>query len=124
MSVLVLLDLSAERDTIGHDILLHRLQYVFGIQGTVLSWLRFYLTNRFQIVSTQSTHSDQIELCCGVPQGSVLGPILFILSTQPLTSVIFKHPISHMLYADDLQVYKSFDLDDCLSSILCVEKCI
>ena len=124
MSVLVLLDLSAAFDTIDHDILLHRLQHVFGIQGTVLSWFRSYLTKRFQIVSTQGTHSDQIELCCGVPQGSVLGPILFILYTQPLTSVILKHPVSHMLYADDTQVYKSFDLDDCLSSILCVEKCV
>ena len=65
---------------------------------------RSYLTKRFQIISTQGTHSDQIELCCGVPQGSVLGPILFILYTQPLTSVILKHPVSHMLYADDTQV--------------------
>ena len=48
----------------------------------------------------------------------------FILYTQPLTSVIVKHPVSHMLYADDTQVYQSFHLDDCLSSILCVEKCV
>ena len=118
MSVLVLLDLSAAFDTIDHGILLHRLQNVFGIQGTVLSWFRSYLTKRFQIVSTQSTHFDQIELCCGVPKAPVLGPILFILYTQPLINVIFKHLVSHMLYADDTQVYKSFDLDDCLSSIL------
>ena len=56
--------------------------------------------------------------------GSVLEPILLILYTQSLTSVILKHAVSHMLYADDMQqVYKSFDLDDCLSSILCVEMC-
>ena len=85
----------------------------------MLSWFRSYLTNRFQIVSTQGTHSDQIELCCGVLQGSVLGPILFILYSQPI--VILKHPVSHMLYADDTQVYKLFDSDDCLFSILCVE---
>ena len=100
--VLVLLYLSAAFDTIDHDILLHHLQHVFDIQGPVLSWFRSHLTKRFQIVSTQDTHSDQIELCYGVPQGSVLGPILFILYTQPLTSVILKHPVSHMLYADDL----------------------
>ena len=94
--VLVLLDLPAAFDTIYHDILLHCLQHVFSIQGTVLSWFRSFLTKRFQIVSTQGTHSDQIELCSGVPRGSVLGPILFILYTQPLTSVILKHPVSHM----------------------------
>ena len=47
--------------------------------------------------------------------------ILFILYTQPLTSVILKYPVSHMLYVDDTQ---SFDLDDCLSSIFCIEKCV
>ena len=103
LSVLVLLDLSAAFDTIDHDILLHRLQHVFGIQGTVLSWLRFYLTKRFEIVSTQGTHSDQTVLCCGVPHDSVLGPILFVFYTQPLTSVTLKHPVSHILYADDTQ---------------------
>ena len=71
--------------------------------------------------STQGTHSDQIELCCGVPQGSVLGLILFILYTQSLTSVILIHPVSHMLYANDTQVYKSFDLDDWLF-LFCVLK--
>ena len=110
LSVLVLLDLSAVFDTIDHDTLLHHLQDVFGIQDTVLSWFRSYITKILQIfVLTQSTHSDQIELCCGVPQGSVLGPILFILYTQPLTVVILSHPVSHMLYADDMQVYESFN---------------
>ena len=51
-------------------------------------------------------------------------PFFFVLYTQPLTSVILKNPASHMLYAEDTHVYKSFDLDDCLSSILCVEKCL
>ena len=97
LSVLVLLDLSAAFDTIDHDILVYHIQHVFGIQGTVLFWFRSYLTKRFQIVSTQGTHSDRIELCCSVPQGSVLGPFLFILYTHPLTSVILKHPVSHML---------------------------
>jgi len=56
-----------------------------------------YLTKRFQIVSTQGTHSDQIEMCCGAS----LGPILYIPYLQPLTSVILKHPVSHMVSSDD-----------------------
>ena len=71
-SVLVLLDLSTALDTVDHDILLHRLHHAFGIQDKALSWFKSYLTNKFQMVSIQDTISDSTELCCGVPQGSVL----------------------------------------------------
>ena len=89
LSVLVLLDLSAVFDTIDHDILLHCLQHVFGIQSTVLSWFRSYFTKRFQIVSTQVTHSDQIELCCSVPHGSVLYNPFFLFCIHYLLLVLF-----------------------------------
>ena len=79
--VLVLLDLSAVFDIIDHDILLYRLHHVFGIQGTVLSWFRSYLTYMFQRVSIQSILSDPVELCCGVPQGSDLSLYLSFLSS-------------------------------------------
>ena len=76
------------------------------------------------MVSIQGILSDPVELCCGVPQGSVLGPILFNLYTQPLTHVILNHPVSHMLYADDTQMYKSCNANDLVSSIICVEQCV
>ena len=72
------------------------------------------------ILKWQKIHNENWSLSAS----SILGPILFILYTQPLTSVILKHPVFHMLYADDTQVYKLFDLDDCLSSIPCIEKCV
>ena len=56
--------------------------------------------------------------------GSFLGPILFILYTQPLTHVILNHLVSHMEYADDMHVYKSCNVNDLASAILCVEKCV
>ena len=74
------------------------------------------------MVSIHDTISNPVELCCGAPQGSVLGPIIFILYTQPLTHVILNHPVSHMLYADDTQIYKSCNVTDLASAIRCVEK--
>ena len=115
--VLVLLDLSAAFDTVDHDMLLHRLHHVFGIQDKAMSWFKSYLTNIFQMVSIQDTISDPVELCCHVPQGSVLGPILFILYTQSLSHVILNHPVSHMLYADDTHIYG-------FSYFLCRELCV
>ena len=71
------------------DILLHCLHHVFGIQDKALFWFKSYLANRFQMVSIQDNISDPVELCYDIPQGSVLGPIIFIFYTQPLTHVIF-----------------------------------
>ena len=120
LSVLVLLHISAAFDTIDHDILLHR-QHIFSIQGIVLTWFQILSHLKISYCFNSWYSFWPNRFCCGIPHGSVVGPILFILYTQPLTSVILKHPVSHMLYADDTQVYKSFDLNDCLSSILCVE---
>ena len=85
MSLLNLLDLSAAFDTIDHDILLHRLENVFGIQNSVLSFFRFYFTERKQMVSISGYSSNPFTLLHGVPQGLVLGPILFLLYTQALS---------------------------------------
>ena len=108
LSVLLLLDLSAAFDTIDHQILLSRLDTVFGIRSTALDWFRSYLSDRKQFVMVDNSSSATVPLQYGVPQGSVLGPLLFVLYTTPLSGVISKHSVSHKLFADDTQLQKSF----------------
>ena len=84
VSILTRLDVSTAFYTIDHSILLCRLEHHFGVSGLALSWFKSYLPNRFQFVSISSSNSKLSKLDYGVPQGSVLGPILFVLYTQPL----------------------------------------
>ena len=77
VSILFLLDLSSAFDTTNHSILLERLQSTFGISGSALQWLRSYILDRLQVVVVNSIPSIPQCLIFGVPQGSVLGPILF-----------------------------------------------
>ena len=82
VSVLTLFDLSAAFDTIDHTFLLQRLAHVFGIHSTALYWLFSYLSNRTQTVTVKNCSSAPVPGCSGVPQGSVLGPVLFVFSTM------------------------------------------
>ena len=124
VSLLSLLDLSSAFDTVDHDILLQRLQHTFGFEGTVLAWLRSYLSGRTQTVCINGKYSESQDICQGVPQGSVLGPILFCLYVQPVSSVINRHPVSLMQYADDTQLYSSFDVSNASSAVRNIETCI
>ena len=123
----ILLDLSAAFDTIDHHKLLNLLEVCFGINGTVLLWVESYLMSRSQHVKIGTAVSEVIALLFGVPQGSVLGPILFILYTTLLAKVIEAHSLSLHLYADDTQLYIGFKVNDPVSTadtLTRLENCI
>jgi len=106
-SALVLLDLSAAFDTVDHEVLLKRLDISYGVTGCALKWFQSYLCGRTQHVRLGLTKSSIVRLLCGVPQGSVLGPILFVLYTADLVRLIEQHGLHGHLYADDTQVIGS-----------------
>ena len=112
VSVVGLLDLSSAFDTIDHTILLKRLQLSFGIEGRVLDWFESYVSNRFQSVIVDGLLSEASSLLYGVPQGSVLGPILFTLYSQPLSDIISSHDLQYQKYADDTEISSSSKPDN------------
>ena len=108
MVAALFLDMSAAFDTVDHGVLLKRLSQDFGFKSKVLEWFTSYLTNRSFSVIINNEHSDVFTLLYGVPQGSLLGPLLFILYTKQLSDIALKHGLHIQIYADDTTLYIDF----------------
>ena len=113
VACLILLDLSVAFDTIDQDILLGRLKSRFAVTGTTLNWLWSYLKHRTQAVEIDApmsggSRSAFVLLESGIPQGSVLGPILLTIYTVPIGDICRRHQVEFHLYMDDTQIYFSF----------------
>ena len=121
---LILLDLSVAFDTVDHTIFLTFLRRHMGLSGQALDVMESYLSGRTQCVSINGVLSELKELECGVPQGSVLGPIEFCIYTIPLGAILKYHKINYHIYADDTQIYCSFKIDSLDEVLDRVSKCI
>ena len=107
--ILVLLDLSAAFDTVDHSLLLRRLSERIGIKGIALDWFSSYLSERQHRVLIDDQFSEMFTVHYGVPQGSVLGPLLFMLYLLPLRDLLRALSVNYHLYADDTQLYFTAD---------------
>jgi len=105
LAVLMLLDLSAAFDCVDHATLLQRLRVSYGLEGDVISWFESYLSGRLQCVRSSKSSSSPSTLLYGVPQGSVLGPILSLLYTAEVLQTVKRHQLHPHAYADDTQIY-------------------
>ena len=111
----IFLDLQKAFDTVNHQILLNKLHH-YDIRGTDLAWFTSYLSNRSHYVSVNGYNSSHRNITCGVPQGSVLGPLLFLIYINDLPSSSSK--LSFYLFADDTNIYFESDSLNTLQKVV------
>jgi hypothetical protein len=122
--LLALLDLSAAFDCVDHAVLISRLRETFGIDGLALDWTSSFLSDRTQYVSFNDSVSVATIVDCGVPQGSVLGPLLFTLYTADVVKIAAEFGVSVHCYADDIQLYVHCTTSDIGEAVRRILDCI
>ena len=97
----IFLDLKKAFDTVDHEILLRKLEY-YGVESTAIEWFRSYLSNRQQVCYVDGVTSSLEYVTCGVPQGSILGPLLFLVYVNDIAKCL-DYGVAR-LFADDTNV--------------------
>ena len=115
----IYIDFSRAFDSVVHSKLIYKLSN-FGICDKLLLWIQAFLTDRFQCVVTEHCFSTWQPVLSGVPQGSVLGPILFLLYIDDVNTVCLGSTITHKLFADDLKLYTAIKSNCDTASLQCV----
>ena len=123
-SFLVLLDLSAAFETIDHSNLFDVLEKYVGITGDALQFIKSYFSDRSQSTRIKSIMFDIVHIICGVPQGSVLGPLKFYIQLLPLGAILRYHGIGYHIFTDNTQLYLSFKCDNPLIILSNLNNCI
>ena len=122
--LIIMLDLSAAFDTVDHGRLLHTLKTLIGLDDIVLRWFASYLKGRKQEVCIENSVSTPKHLMYGVPQGSILGPVLFSTYMIPLSRMLKDTGCSYHMYADDVQIYISLGQEEDDDDVNTLEKCV
>ena len=123
-SVLILLDSSAAFDTVDHLILLQKLEHNYMIKDNALKLIKSYLQNRTFAIKVNDVKSTSKELKYGVPQGSLLGPLFYNLYTKDIETIVTKHGLRIITYADDCQLYVAFKCENLKETENILKECL